>query len=179
MTIDERLLTTFRFAVKLRKAAQISAGSNLAANEEIGAGGQSDAKDALGDGGFQECSGLEISMDVQEYLEGGRNDGIIQQVGRAKYSNIVLKRGMFFGDDKKVQKELWEWLQNVVSGRRPVARYDGIVDVQTQAGEVVASWVFERGLPVKIVGPQLNGKTGDVAIEEIHIAHEGLRLKAS
>jgi len=177
MTIDDRLLTTFKFSVKLRKAAQISAGSNLAANTEIVAGAES--TEALGDGGFQECSGLEISMDVQEYLEGGRNDGVIQQVGRAKYSNIVLKRGMFFGEAKVVQKELWLWLQDIVSGKRPVPRYDGIVDVHTQGGEVVATWVFERGLPIKIVGPQLNGKTGDIAIEEIHIAHEGLRLRAS
>jgi hypothetical protein len=36
--------------------------------------------------------------------------------------------------------------------------------------------VFERGLPARIAGPQLNAKTGEVAIEELHIAHEGLRL---
>ena len=176
MTIEDRLLTTFNFSVKLRKSAQISAGSNLAANTDLAAG--NDSQDALGDGGFQECSGLEISMDVQEYLEGGRNDGVIQRVGRAKYSNIVLKRGMFFGDEKEIQKELWVWLQDVVAGKRPVPRYDGIVDVHSQGGDVVATWVFERGLPIKIVGPQLNAKTGDIAIEEIHIAHEGLRLRA-
>ncbi len=173
--MEPRLLTTFNFSVKLRKAAQISASSNLAANTDIASG--NDSPDALGDGGFQECSGLEISMDVQAYLEGGRNDGLIQQVGRAKYSNIVLKRGMFFGDKQEVQKELWNWLQDVVRGKRPVPRYDGIVDVHDQGGDVVATWVFERGLPVKIVGPQLNAKTGDIAIEEIHIAHEGLRLR--
>jgi len=40
----------------------------------------------------------------------------------------------------------------------------------------VAIWHFDRGLPAKVVGPQLNGKTGEIAIEELHIAHEGLRL---
>jgi hypothetical protein len=29
---------------------------------------------------------------------------------------------------------------------------------------------------MKIRGPELNAKTGEVAIEELHIAHEGLRL---
>jgi len=29
---------------------------------------------------------------------------------------------------------------------------------------------------MKVSGPQLNAKTGEVAIEELHIAHEGLRL---
>ena len=36
--------------------------------------------------------------------------------------------------------------------------------------------VFERGLPAKIKGPELNAKTGEIAIEELTIAHEGLRL---
>ena len=36
-----------------------------------------------------------------------------------------------------------------------------------------ATWTFERGLPVKLRGPELNAKTGEVAIEELSIAHEG------
>ena len=31
---------------------------------------------------------------------------------------------------------------------------------------------------MKVVGPTLNAKTGDIAVEELHIAHEGLRLGA-
>ena len=35
----------------------------------------------LGDGGFQECSGLDIEMDVQELQEGGFNNGVVRRVG--------------------------------------------------------------------------------------------------
>jgi len=174
MAETDRLLTTFQFSVKLRKSVQIEAGSNL---ESIAV--NDSAQEVLGDGGFQECSGLEVSMDVHDYNEGGRNDAVIRRVGRAKYSNIVFKRGMFFGDGNAVQRELWEWLQNIVAGRRPVARYDGIIEVKTQARDTVATWVFERGLPVRISGPHLNARTGDIAIEELHIAPETLRLVAS
>jgi hypothetical protein len=45
--------------------------------------------------------------------------------------------------------------------------------------QVVATWVFDRGLPAKIRGPELNARTGEIAMEELHIAHEGLRLVAS
>ena len=41
---------------------------------------------------------------------------------------------------------------------------------------VRATWMFDRGLPSKISGPELNAKTGEIAIEELTIAHEGLRL---
>lgn len=131
----------------------------------------------LGDGGFQECTGLDIEMDVQELIEGGRNDGTVRLAGRGKYSNIVLKRGMLFPDDGEVYSELWGWLQSILAGVRPVARYDGIIEVLSADGvDTVATWTFDRGLPSKIAGPQLNAKTGEIAIEELTIAHEGLRL---
>src|SRR5439155_432690 len=97
--------------------------------------------DPLGDGGFQECSGLGVEMDVQEYLEGGRNDGVIKRVGRAKVQPLVLKRGMFFERGELANDDLWRWLEDVVSGVRPVARYDGIVEVLDDTGDdAVARW---------------------------------------
>jgi phage tail-like protein len=44
------------------------------------------------------------------------------------------------------------------------------------AHQTLATWTFDRGLPQKIAGPQFNAKTGEVAIEELTIVHEGLRL---
>jgi phage tail-like protein len=157
------LLRNFRFQVNL----QLVPGS-----------GPVGAPTRLGDGAFQDCSGLEVEMDVQEYLEGGRNDGVIRRVGRGKYQPLVLKRGMFYGDGQ-VNGELWKWLQSVISGERPVARYNGTVQVMGATTDIVATWSFERGLPAKIRGPELNGKTGDIAIEELTIAHEGLRLEGA
>ena len=153
-------------------SASLSAGASLGFGAGVGAGGGA----ALADGSFQECSGLEVEMDVQEYLEGGRNDGVIRRVGRAKYQNLVLKRGMFYPDSGQVNRDLWEWLQSIVAGKRPVPRYDGVVEVLGVGDEVVATWVFDRGLPVRLRGPELNARTGEIAIEELHIAHEGLRL---
>jgi phage tail-like protein len=61
---------------------------------------------------------------------------------------------------------------------RPVARYNGVIDVlSADRTSTVATWTFDRGLPQKVAGPQLNAKTGELAIEELTIAHEGLRLK--
>ena len=139
---------------------------------------RSSGSGALGDGGFQECTGLDIEMDVQEVIEGGRNDSTVRLTGRGKYSNIVLKRGMLFPDNGTAYSELWGWLQSILAGVRPVARYNGIIEVlSADRKDTVATWTFDRGLPAKIAGPQLNAKTGEIAIEELTIAHEGLRLK--
>ncbi len=158
----EGFVRTFRFAVTLAKSP--------------GTGGPG-SPDQLGTGGFQECGGLELEQDVQEYLEGGRNDGVVRRLGRVKYPHIVLKRGMFFASDG-LNRQLWIWLQDMVRGIRPAVRYNGTIVVHHVGEKAVARWEFARGLPLRIKGPELNAKTGEIAIEELHIAHEGLALKA-
>jgi phage tail-like protein len=170
----DTLLTAFRFEVKLLRSASVIAG-----RQQLAGGGQGYTPPRgaaeLGNGGFQDCSGLEIEMDVQEYVEGGRNNGTVRRVGRGRYQPVVLKRGMFFGAGS-ANTDLWHWMQRILNGERPVPRYDGIVHVMGADGTLRATWMFDRGLPTKIRGPELNAKTGEVAIEELTIAHEGLRL---
>lgn len=154
---DSVLLTTFQFEVTFLRVA-------------------GDGPDSLGDGGFQEVTGLEVEMDIADYEEGGRNDAVIRRIGRAKFQPLVCKRGMFGPPGGQANSELWQWFQDIVAGVRPVRRYDGTVQVKDQARNTMAVWQFRRAVPMKIVGPQLNAKTGEVAIEELHLAHEGLIL---
>lgn len=179
--MEPRLLPAFRFEVTLMRSPTITAGRQrlLGAGDPVEppAGGT-----LLGNGGFQEVTGLEIEMEMQDIPEGGRNNGVVRRVGRAKPTPLILKRGLFFtpSDESDAEAEadtaLWEWIQAVLGGERPAPRMDGIVYVKSQDNAVRATWVFERGLPAKLKGPELNGKTGEVAIEELHIAHEGLRI---
>jgi len=155
------LAATFNFRVTLNRSA-----------------GDAGQPAQLGDGAFQECSGLQIEMDVQEWQVGGRNDGVARRIGRGKYTNIVLKRGLLYPTGGTVNNAMWAWMQAILTGVRPVTRYDGVIQVLSASGrDVVATWTFQRGLPQRLVGPTLNAKTGEVAIEELTIAHEGLKLR--
>ncbi len=179
---DNALLTAFRFEVRLLQSPQVQAGKQI-----MPGGGKGQAQEGytppsggklLAQGAFQDCSGLEIEMDVQEYQEGGRNNGVVRRVGRAKFAPLVLKRGMFHARESgaTVDPALWHWMQRIINGERPVPRYDGVIQVMSPDGTVRATWMFDRGLPAKIKGPELNARSGEVAIEELTIAHEGLRL---
>jgi phage tail-like protein len=148
------LLRAFKFRVVMRPS---TGGSNL------------------GTGGFQECSGLDVEMDVREHLQGGANHQVIRQIGRAKYTPITLKRGMVCATGTTTNTELWQWFDDIVTGRQP-RRYDGLIEVLSGDDKAAATWIFRRGLPQKVTGPQLNAATGAVAIEELQIAHEYLRL---
>lgn len=169
MSAPGLILTTFRFDVSLT----FSGGA--------GAVPRSDTRDVRL--GFQEVTGLELEMEAPELVEGGRNDGVIRRAGRVKAPPLVLRRGMFFDTEAgRASTDFWAWVQGIMSGALPVRRCDGQVSLlSTPPGETapvpVCTWVFERGLPLKLRGPELNARSGEVAIEELHIAHQGLRMQ--
>ncbi len=133
------------------------------------------ASSRISDAGFSEVAGLEANIEVKAHNEGGRAEGARQLVGRATYPNLVLKRGM----SRNV--ETWGWFANVARGVRPVPRKGVIIELLDAANfqKVVARWLVARAVPVKMKLNDLNAKTGELAIEEIHLAHEGLALDFS
>jgi len=117
-------------------------------------------------GGFSECSGLEMSLEIEQYNEGGRNGETLIFPTRVKWSNITLKKGIGAGT------ALWDWHYGFVEGKGE--RRDGIIVLQNELHVPNNIWYFRRGLPVKYTGPTMNATQNSVAIESIEIAHEGL-----
>jgi phage tail-like protein len=117
-------------------------------------------------GGFSECSGLELSMKVEEYNEGGNNGTVLKFPGRVSYGNLTLKKG------QGTSSALWDWHYGFVIGRGK--RRDGIVVLLNELHVPNNIWYFRRGLPLKHSGPSMNATQNAVAIESIEIAHEGL-----
>ena len=118
-------------------------------------------------GGFSECSGLELSMKIEDYNEGGNNGTVLKFPGRVSYGNLTLKKG------QGTSSALWDWHYGFVIGRGK--RRDGFVVLLNEIYVPNNIWWFRRGLPLKYSGPPMNaGGPGVVAIESIEIAHEGL-----
>lgn len=117
-------------------------------------------------GGFTECTGIELSLDVEEYREGGLNGTPLKFPTRVKWSNITLKKGVGAGT------ALWDWHYGFVEGRG--RRRDGVIALLNDLRIPNNVWYFRRGLPVKYTGPALNAGQSQVAIESIEIAHEGI-----
>lgn len=125
--------------------------------------------DGIAKAGFEEVSGLSAEVDIIEYREGGDKSGSVRKIpGLNRYSNIVLKRG--FTQDRS----LWNWFKAVLDGA--VVRANGSIVLLDSSRNAVLRWVFREGWPSKWEGPSLNGKTSDIAIETLVIAHEGLEL---
>ena len=118
------------------------------------------------EGGFQECSGLESTIDVIEYREGGQNTTTKKIPGQTKFANLILKRGVY--DDTK----LYEWHKSAIEAA-PARKTGSVVQFDNHGNEV-ARWNFTGAWPVKYTGPTFTAKGNDVAIETLEIAHEGI-----
>jgi phage tail-like protein len=119
-------------------------------------------------GGFSEVSGLTAEHEVTEYRNGDEDITVRKLPGKAKYTQIVLKRGY------TNSRELWEWRKLVITGR--TQRKSGTIQLLDEARQPALKWNFREGWPSKWEGPTLNAKSNEVAIETLEIAHEGLVL---
>ncbi len=124
--------------------------------------------------GFSEISGLEATMDVENYDAGGVNGGALRFPGRIKWSNLVFKRGVIAQRPISDTSDFRAWLQTFLDGK--VVRKDGVITLMDESGSAALAWSWHRGLFTKVAGPTLNAQQSQVAIEQLEIAHEGLTI---
>jgi phage tail-like protein len=120
--------------------------------------------------GFSECTGLDATVEIMDYREGGVNGYVHRFATRTNHSNITLKHGVIYLYD-----DLWTWHYDWVQGIGK--RKDGLIVLLDEARKPAKVWKFKRGIPTKWVGPALNATQSNAAIESIEIAHEGLVLE--
>lgn len=120
---------------------------------------------------FSTCDGLEMSMEIKTIKEGGNNSGPIHLIGPVSYGNLTLKRGMTDSFD------LWDWFDKVKL--RDVSGYyaSGEVVMLSSERKEQAAFVLTGCLPVKLKAPTLDAKEGMIAIEEMTIAYQSLRIR--
>ena len=124
-------------------------------------------------GAFSMCSGLEATMEPKVIKQGGQNYGANQRVGPVTFATVVLKRGMTRARD------LWKWFDFVTNAGGYSHRLTVTIKMKDPAGNVVVTWKLQNALPIKFKAADLDARASDVAIEELHLAHEGLTLVPS
>jgi phage tail-like protein len=115
---------------------------------------------------FSHVSGLESEVEAIDYREGGEEARVRKLPGLRKYSNIVLERGI------TKDLELWNWHKQVLDG--DVQRRNGSIVLLDDQGHDQVRWNFVNSWPCKYIGPTLDAKSNEVAIEALELAHEGL-----
>lgn len=119
---------------------------------------------------FAECTGLGIQIQKNVYHEGGVNDQQRVYLGYADFEDITLKRGI------TDHAGFWNWINQVFSEQGSTSRRNVNILVFNQAGDTMMSWTLIGAIPVAWKTPTLQGDGNSVAIEEITLAYEGLKV---
>jgi phage tail-like protein len=128
-------------------------------------------------GGFSEVSGLEASMEAKAVKVGGRNHGAIQLPGPVSFATVVLKRGLV------ESRHLWRWwalftgADGAPNGDWRAVNRCTVTIAMLRGRDPVLGWKLLRAMPVKFRAGDLSARATDVAIEELHLVHEGLRME--
>lgn len=132
------------------------------------------AADGLWLGAFNEVSGLGASFEVEKIVEGGQNEFVHQRPRGITWNNITMKRGVT--DSEAMYKWFKQSSGEGFAGNHDKIEFKSCVILALEAdGGISREWGVYEAFPVRWTGPTLSADSSDVAVEELEIAHHGLR----
>jgi phage tail-like protein len=120
---------------------------------------------------FTECQGLGVTIKTEKFSEGGVNDQQRVLLGQAEFSDVTLKRGI------TNDLTFWDWIQNILSTAK--SRRNVKILLFNQAGEVMQCWTLIGAVPTSWKAPSLSADSSTVAIEELTLTYEGLKISTT
>lgn len=128
------------------------------------------------DNAFTELSGLTTEFEIERMNEGGENRFAHQLPGQIKYTNLVLKRGIF-----QISSPLREWcvetFENGLSKRIEVRDLD--VMLLDEEGNPAVVWSVSEAWPVKIETGAFHATENEVAVETLEFAYSRFERRDS
>lgn len=120
---------------------------------------------AADDTRFQEVSGLDVEMEMENFIEGGENRFTWQLPKRTRYTDITLKRGMFIGSP--VIKWCRDAFENFLFS--PANLHIALLNEQHAP---VMTWYVVHAIPKKWSVSGLNAQDNSIMVESITLSYQ-------
>jgi len=116
---------------------------------------------------WSEVSGLNVELTTEELIEGGENRFVHKLPQRAKYPNLVLKRGYF----SSLPSPLMKWANDAISNFeiKPCQVQVMLLDEMHLPAQI---WSFKNAYPVKMSMADFKATDNSVLIESIELAYQ-------
>ena len=120
--------------------------------------------------GFNEVTGLDISVDPIDYREGNEPTHVRKLPGLTKYGNVTLKWGI------TDSTELYDWHRAIVDGN--IQRKNVAIILIDEAGNDRARFELVEVWPSKYETSGLKAQGNGVVIEMLELVSEGVTRTA-
>ena len=121
--------------------------------------------DGMNEGNFQEVTGLNVKLDVEEIKEGGENRFAHRFPSRPKYENLVLRRGMVTGS------ALITWARQATEQFTFTTR-TVVVSLMDEGGDNLATWNVVNAWPVALKMSEFKAQENAIAIETLELSFD-------
>jgi phage tail-like protein len=125
----------------------------------------SSVTDNENDGRFQSVAGLNVEFETETVKEGGENRFEHVLPVRAKYSKLVLKRGMF--TDSNVIRWCLDAFENMT-----IQPADMVISLLNEEHEPLMSWSVKNAWPTKWNITDFNAEENKLIIETIELTYQ-------
>ncbi len=115
--------------------------------------------------GFQEVSGLNIKLQTEEIAEGGENRFKYKLPSPAKYTNLLLKRGLVSSEP------FMKWIAGALDLQAKITTKTINLILVDEHGLQLVSWTFYNAYPVSVHVSNLNPIENNYAIETMELAY--------
>jgi len=130
--------------------------------EVLGLGGQNDTR-------FTEVGGLSVEVSTEEVAEGGQNQFLQKYPQRAKYPELVLKRGLL------VDSGLGDWIRAAVEDLQ-IDPKDVDVKLLNEEHQPLLTWHLRKAYPTKWSVSDLSATNNAVVVETLQLFYQSFTV---
>ena len=114
---------------------------------------------------FQEVTGLNATMEMEQLIEGGENRFVHQLPVRTSYSDLVLKRGRFMGSF------ILHWCRNAIDNFefKPTNILISLLDENHLP---LYNWYVINAIPKKLEVSGFNAAKSEIVIETLTLSYQ-------
>lgn len=113
---------------------------------------------------FHEVSGLDVDITMEEVKEGGQNRFTHQLPVRSKYTDITLKRGLFFGSGLRI------WCYNAIQNFVFVP-VNVLISLLNEEHVPLQSWYVVNAIPKKLQVSNFNAQENSIVVETLVLSY--------
>jgi len=114
---------------------------------------------------FTDVSGLSVEMGSEEVAEGGENRFIQKYPARAKYSELVLKRGLL------VNSDLVKWVRECIEDYK-ISPKNIDVKLLNEEHQPLMTWHLVNAYPTKWAVSDFGATNNAVVIESLQLFYQ-------
>ena len=114
---------------------------------------------------FREVSGLTVTVNTEDFAEGGENRFVHSLPVRTKYNDLELKRGMFIGS------AIVKWIRDAVE-KFEFNPVNLTISLLNQTHTPLMAWRIINAYPVEWVVDSFNAEESKIVIETIKLKYQ-------